>query len=162
MAEVKELQKLYDKHNQRYPPTPPLVPELQETLFAMLKSHGMPSLRSPPNIRTPFPIFIVIDALDEIPDGASRQRVLVFLQNLAGLGQDFVHILVTGRPEFDIVLDLRQPIRWQQVVLDKQSVNADSRTFVRNEIERTQTLQTLSAKLRGTIVERLCSKEDYM
>jgi hypothetical protein len=53
-----------------------------------------------------FPLYVVVDALDECPDTSglqsSREKVLALIQELVGLNPPNLRLCITSRPEVDI------------------------------------------------------------
>ena len=74
--------------------------------------------------RSPIPIYLIIDALDECPDTSGmpspREQVLDLLKGLVELSLPNLHICVTSRPEVDIRTAL-EPLTSFQVSLHNQS-----------------------------------------
>ncbi|KAH8826186.1 hypothetical protein DL96DRAFT_1816591 [Flagelloscypha sp. PMI_526] len=50
---------------------------------------------------TPLPVYIIVDALDEVPN-PGRRYILQSLHELASLASDGVHVMVTSRDDVDI------------------------------------------------------------
>jgi hypothetical protein len=74
------LQSLFDRHNSRFPPGIPSDDELKETFLAMvheLRTFNRAFTTSDRNV------FILIDALDELPLVTSRDEIIGFLDDLA-------------------------------------------------------------------------------
>ena len=75
-------------------------------------------------VRDRYPIYLIMDALDECPDSSEvpspGNRILQLLEELAGLQILNLRICVTRRPEFDI-RDFLEPLTSPQVTLHDQS-----------------------------------------
>ena len=71
-----------------------------------------------------YPIFLIMDALDECPDTSEvpspRNRILQLLEELAELQIPNLRICVSSRPEFDI-RDFLEPLTSRRVSLHDQS-----------------------------------------
>ena len=70
------------------------------------------------------PVYIIIDALDECPNAfgmpTPREKVLKFVEELAGLHLTSLHICITSRPEADITYSL-DPLPFKQISLHTES-----------------------------------------
>ena len=75
-------------------------------------------------IQDRYPVYLVMDALDECPDTSEvpspRSRILQLLEELVDLRISSLRICVTSRPEFDI-RDFLEPLTSRQVSLHDQS-----------------------------------------
>ena len=71
-----------------------------------------------------YPIYLIMDALDESPDTSgipsAREMVLQLLKDLVDLSLPNLHICVTSRPEFDI-RNVLEPLTSRRVSLHDQS-----------------------------------------
>ena len=71
-----------------------------------------------------YPIYLIMDALDESPDTSGipspREMVLQLLKDLVDLSLPNLHICVTSRPEFDI-RNVLEPLTSRRVSLHDQS-----------------------------------------
>jgi hypothetical protein len=74
------IQTLYERHNSKFPPGIPSDVELKETLLATIQELRTSNPVSTKHDRN---IFILIDALDELPLGTSRDQIIRFLDELA-------------------------------------------------------------------------------
>ncbi|KAK6421215.1 hypothetical protein LTR81_005891 [Elasticomyces elasticus] len=117
-------------------------------------------------------LLIVIDALDEVPEGNSgRQDVLDGLQMLSTRCPN-VHFLVTSRPDADITDFMGE---WQIVALpiDEKAVNADIELHVKARLSedrrfrgkewvkmRQEILDTFQQKAQGMFRWATCQLED--
>lgn len=66
-----ELRSLYDKNNKTWPPRSPSISALQEALTTGLRNRCS-------DVATPRNIFLIIDALDEIPKAAVGTWLSIF------------------------------------------------------------------------------------
>jgi hypothetical protein len=90
------------------------------------------------------PILIVIDGLDESGNDSSRKPILdVLATDFAKLPPNF-RILVTSRPEPDIVqsLDIKEHVRWERMDnIDKASTDADISLFIQTQLSGIRDLE---------------------
>jgi hypothetical protein len=89
-------------------------------------------------VRDDYPIYLIMDALDECPDTSEvpspRSRILQLLEELAGLQIPNLRICVTSRPEFDIQ-DFLEPLTSHRISLHDQSgQKQDIADFVRSVV----------------------------
>jgi len=105
-------------------------------------------------------MFILIDALDELPLGTSRNQIIAFLDELASRHISHLHILATGRPESDISLGLKS---WDPpLLIDKSKVIEDMRLFVTSEMENDVELASKPVSTKEKIIHRLVDEGDGM
>jgi hypothetical protein len=152
-----KLQSLYERNNSKYPPGIPSDDELKETFLAMIHELGAITEATTTGNRD---IFILIDALDELPLGTSRDEIIQFLDKLASCRIPHLHVLATSRDESDIRLGLKSwniPLR-----IDKSKVIEDMRLFVTREMEKDLDLASKSASTKGEIVRRLVDEGNGM
>ena len=87
-----------------------------------------------------YPIYLIMDALDECPDTSEvpspRNRILQLLEELAGLHLPNLRICVTSRPEFDIRVFLESLTSCQLEVSlhDQSGQKQDIADYVRSVV----------------------------
>ena len=73
---------------------------------------------------TGYPVFLIVDAVDECPDNygipSSREQVLDLIKDLVDTSLPNLHLCVTSRPESDIKAML-EPLSFRRVSLHDQS-----------------------------------------
>lgn len=106
------------------------------------------------------PVYIVIDALDECPQGRDRDLLLQTLGTITGWQLPELHILVTSRDENDIRSSLL-PIATSMVTFTRGQTDADVAVFLDNELEKTR-WSKWPAEVRQEIRESLLKKADGM
>jgi hypothetical protein len=155
------LQKLYDRHCNKFPPGIATDEELKRTLVAVLQElrPGSPPTGSSDEVQER-KSFILIDALDELPLGTSRHEIIQFLDELARLHLPHLHILATSRDESDIRIGLSS---WNYPHwIDKGRVLDDIRIFVSNEISKDPRLSIQPCKTKDQIKTRLVEEGNGM
>ena len=111
------------------------------------------------------PVYLILDALDECPNAfdtpTSREKVLMFVQDLVGLRLPNLRICLTSRPEVDIkaVLDplkfcpisLHDQVGQQQDILNciRTIVHSDRQTRRWRTADRELVIDVLSQKANG-------------
>jgi hypothetical protein len=151
------LQSLFDRHNSKFPPGIPSDNELKETFLAMVRELRTFNREFTTSDRN---IFILIDALDELPLGTSRDEIIGFLDDLASYRIPHLHILATGRDESDISLGLKS---WDPpLLIDKSKVIEDVRLFVTREMENNLQLCSKPTATKAEIVRRLVDEGNGM
>ncbi len=119
-----------------------------------LRTLGQSSTTSDRNI------FILMDALDELPLGKSRDEIIGFLDELASYRISHLHILATGRDESDIRLGLKS---WDRpLLIDKRKVAEDMRLYVNMEIKTDLGLFGKPVATKDEIVRRLVDEGNGM
>jgi hypothetical protein len=100
----------------------------------------------------PHPLVIIIDALDELDAGASRSQFLNLVgRNLPSL-PDCVRLIVTSRPEEDIVqsLDRLEPL---ELANSDQRQQDDLRVFINSQIIAQTSLAQWSANDKAAVAD---------
>lgn len=159
-----QLLALYDLHNQALPPTGPSVAELNETLYAIIATRiAHPNNDSSSKLsQVSRQIYILVDALDEIPYGHRRDEVVQMLDTLACRRLECLHVLIISRPETDISLAIKAESRWTTAPFPKVSVQRDIALYVEKEVLRHRGLARLPQKARQMIIERLSGQGNGM
>lgn len=151
------LQSLYERLNNKFPPGIPSDAKLKETLLAIIHEHGANTGARTTGSRD---VFILIDALDELPLGTSRDAIIQFLDELASYRMPHLHLLATSRDDSDIRLGLSS---WDfRLCIDKSKVIKDMRLFVIREMEKDMGLASKSAVVKDEIVRRLVDEGNGM
>jgi len=105
-------------------------------------------------------IFLLIDALDELPLGTSRDQIIEFLDEVASQRIPHLHILATSRDESDITLGLNS---WDPPLkIDKNKVIEDMRLFVTNQVGKDSKLCGLPTATKEGIIRRLVDEGNGM
>jgi hypothetical protein len=149
------LRDLYEENTKTWPPNSPSTSSLQELLISGLKSRCS-------NEKTTRNVFLIIDALDEIPKGSRRNEVIKFLKDLAASSIPFLHVLVTSRPKSDITSRLSgTKASWIVLNVDKAAIRADIGIYVNNILE-IDFEPPLPDDTKEKIRERLTKDQDGM
>lgn len=152
------LQTLYEQHSSKFPPGIPSDDELKMTLLAMVKDSTMQKGANPFGSRKDY--YLLIDALDELPLGSSRDQILDFLNDVASMHIPGLHILATSRDENDISFGLRS---WDPpLVIDKKKVAEDIRMYVSNEIQKDYAMSKQKDEIKTLIMHRLVEEGNAM
>lgn len=169
-----QLQALYRDCRREYPPRSPHNEELIRCISSILQENTNSSERLSSNQNLDGSLrdnqettseaasadtYLVVDALDEIPS-IEREEILKFLQTLANLKLQQLHILVTSRTEPLIAEELAPP--WLPVVMDAATVNKDIRLYVSRAIEKHKKLRRQSLPTKELIRQRLVERGNGM
>jgi ankyrin repeat domain-containing protein 50 len=150
-----ELRNVYEEHNKIYPPSSPSTSELQKILVSGLSARCS-------NADTPRHVFLVIDALDEVPKGSRREEVIDFLKELAACKIPFLHVLVTCRPDTDITTRISGSHNlWTRLNVDKEAIRLDIGKYVNKVLEQ-QDFAELPDDTKEKIRDRLTKDQDGM
>jgi hypothetical protein len=169
------LQTLYLECQKAYPAKIPTNNQLSVTLIDILQ--GLTSLDSSSlnsnwkassflSTTNPIPreakgVFLLIDALDEIPEH-QREDVFDFLNNLAAKRLPQVRILLTSRDEPSIRENLTDPIQWPSTPIDTIAVETDIDRYVRRILSSHHSLRRQSADSKEAIISRLVKDSNGM
>jgi hypothetical protein len=105
-------------------------------------------------------VIIVLDALDELPDGDDRSLVLAKLESLSSCGTN-AKALITSRSSADIE-GIMSGIKAIVLPLSAQEINADIGLYIVKEIHQTPSLLRWSPKMQNRARETLEQKADGM
>jgi len=112
------------------------------------------------------PVYIIIDALDECPDGlgrpSPREKVLKFVEELVKLHLPNLRICATSRPEADIrrVLD---PFPFHRISLhDERGQMQDIDDYIRSVVKTDSKMENWRAEDKELAIEVLTKKADGM
>lgn len=124
---------LYTECHQQFPARQPDDDALQETFLGLLSGEDAEkdNLSGSGDER----LFIVIDAIDEIPF-EQRSEVLEFLNGLTTHSPDKLHVLVTSRnePDIDAVLHSADS-RWRSFAIPTEAVDKDIELFITRRLK---------------------------
>ena len=115
-----------------------------------------------------YPIFIVLDALDECPVSSGlpppRSEVLQFVKELVNLRLPRLHICATSRPEVDIRVVL-EPLTFRSVSLhDEGGQKADIADYVRSVVNSSPSMamRRWRSDDKNLVIETLTERADGM
>jgi hypothetical protein len=127
---------------------------LTDCLKNMLKVEGVPT------------IYIIIDALDECPNGSGvvspRERVLELVKKLVDLHLPNVRICATSRPEADIRAVLISLASHTVSLHDEDGQRKDIADYVRSVVYSNWHMQRWREKDKENVVSTLSQKADGM
>ncbi|KAK4549934.1 hypothetical protein LTR36_005235 [Oleoguttula mirabilis] len=138
-----------------------LIPSLLRTF----ESGGQPSSTTLEDILVALAkdkerTILILDALDEAPDGRERQEVMDGIRKLSNQTNN-LSILMTSRPEHDIQ-DFVRGWPTEEVAVNEAGVNADIKPWVEKELERLPRLRKLTDAMKAEIVNAFSQKADGM
>ena len=119
------------------------------------------------NVVAQHPVYIIVDALDECPEGVSenptpRERVLSLVEDLADMQLPSLHVCVTSRPEADIT-DVLEPLACFTVSLhDESGQQKDICDYVRKKVYYDGKMRKWRDGEKKLVVEELTNKADGM
>ena len=127
-----------------------------------------------------FPLYIIVDALDECPDTSglqsSREKLLALIQELVGLSLPNLRFCITSRPEVDI-RDVLEPLTTtssrvslhdedgqKDDIVDyiKFIVYSDKKIMRWREDDKEMVVETLSNRAHGMYEKPLRSKHIFL
>jgi hypothetical protein len=163
-----QVQKLYKECQKSYPVEVPSTELLKQTCLAILEdSIGDATTLLPRDKNGTIgkkEIYLVIDALDEVPPQYSED-VLAFLQELARASSRRLHLLVTSRYDSRIETILGDPSFWKIIPIIKEAVNEDIERYVSKFVHddtRLSKLYSESSTVRELMQEKLVEKGNGM
>jgi hypothetical protein len=122
------LCEMYRISTKTFPPEPPNDNEELIEVLSKILAGSSPSGANPAS-----QTYILLDGLDEIATISECQKVTNFLNTLAALGLQTLHILVTSR-SLELV-NPWQPV-WEQHAIPAQEVAWDIERYVRRTVSR--------------------------
>ena len=115
-----------------------------------------------------FPLFVVIDALDECPGTSglksSRENVLELIQELVGLNLPNLRLCITSRPEVDIrnVLEPLTKITSRVSLHDEDGQKKDITDYIRFTVYSDKKTMRWREEVKELVVESLSSRAHGM
>ncbi|KAK5678018.1 hypothetical protein LTR17_027678 [Elasticomyces elasticus] len=105
-------------------------------------------------------VTLMLDALDECPEGEVRESVLEHLEQLSAEYTN-IKFLATSR-EVVTIHDLMKELAAEAVILSSRLVDGDIRRYVSNELARDRRLKKLDASTKLLITIELSQRSDGM
>jgi hypothetical protein len=115
-----------------------------------------------------FPIFLVVDALDECPSTSGtpspREELLDFLDDLVGSSHANLFICVTSRPEQDIqtVLNPLTPTSRQVSLHNEGGQRDDIKSYVQSFVHKDRTMRKWREEDRNLVITTLIERAGGM
>jgi hypothetical protein len=119
-------------------------------------------------LSTKFPLYIVIDALDECPDTSglqsSREKVLTLIEELIGLNLPNLRLYITSRPEVDIrnVLEPLTTTSSRVSLHDQDGQKKDIADYIRFVVYSDKKIMRWEEKDKELVVKTLSDREGGM
>lgn len=108
-------------------------------------------------------VYFVFDALDEVPRGVQRDKLLEFVSQLPNFGTDQLKVLVTSRNENDIQDALGGSDKgWMNLPIAPEDVNQDIERYVNKGIKKHRSLKRQSDSTKALIREKLIESANGM
>jgi hypothetical protein len=146
------LQKMYKRCQNTYPQDEPSVANLRETLGDMIMELNTRDTAASDS----WHVYLVIDALDEVPRGAHRDTFLDLLTHVASLQFTRLHMLVTARDDDGHIQGRLDT--WKPVLMDNAKISMDIEKLVTSTVSKKGSeLQDLSPSTHEAIKNRLAS-----
>ena len=127
---------------------------LMDCLEKMLKVKGQPA------------IFIIIDAIDECPNGTGvvppRERVLALVEILVNSNIPNVRICVTSRPEADIQAVLASLASHSVSLHDEAGQNKDIAEYIRSVVYSDRNMRRWRVEDKEMVIDVLSRKSEGM
>jgi hypothetical protein len=134
------LHRTYQRHK---PPAKPLLKCLQTLVTDMPFLH----------------VYVVVDAIDEIPDTAGREQACNLLKELSQNTKE--HVFMASRREYDITKCTSKCISVMDISIQNVEVDHDIQLYVKEQLNEDKKLKKWSA-LHSEIKEVLGKKADGM
>jgi hypothetical protein len=127
---------------------------LMDCLEKMLTVEGQPA------------IYIIIDAIDECPNGTGvvppRERVLELVERLINSDLPGVHICVTSRPEADIQASLASLASHSVSLHDEAGQNLDIANYIRSIVYSDRNMRRWRVEDKEMVINVLSRKVEGM
>jgi hypothetical protein len=115
-----------------------------------------------------FPLYVVVDALDECPDTSglqsSREKVFALIEELVGLSLPNLRLCITSRPEVDIrnVLEPLTTISSRVSLHDEEGQKEDIVDYIRFVVYSDKKIMRWREQDQELVVETLSSRANGM
>lgn len=110
----------------------------------------------------PADVYLVIDAIDEVPFGPDRSEILEAIQDIASLKVGILRLLLISRPESDIRACLQRTGSWRSKEMPQDAMNGDISNYIDKAIAGDPRLRTLPSDVKIMITDRLVGHESGM
>ncbi|CUS15232.1 unnamed protein product, partial [Tuber aestivum] len=105
--------------------------------------------------------FIILDALDEVPK-SERKDLLSWINQLpADHNAESLSMLVTSRPEADIVNSL-EPFTTFAISLQSKTIDPDIRAYIKNSLKAKDGFKKFTEEIKGEIQDTLVARSQGM
>jgi len=84
------------------------------------------------------------------------------MQRLTLQRLSYLHVLVTSRPEPDILRYLNESKGWISMAVPKGAIAEDIKRYVKTDIQRYPQLKALPDAIKDLIIEKLCGEDNCM
>jgi hypothetical protein len=112
------------------------------------------------------PVYLVLDALDECPNGSgfpsSREKVLELVKELVELPRANLRLCITSRPEFDIRVALESLATQQLSLHDESGQKRDIIDYVTSVVRSDKRMQRWRDDEKNMVIDKLTEKADGM
>jgi hypothetical protein len=113
-----------------------------------------------------FPIFLIVDALDECPNTSAlprpREEVLMFLEDLINSQFPNLHVCITSRPEADIRTVL-EPLTFRSISLhDESGQMEDIENYIKSVVNNSRTMRRWKPEHKQLVIDVLTNRADGM
>ena len=115
---------------------------------------------------TGYPVFLIVDALDECPDDSGipspREQVLDLVKDLVNMSLPNLHLFITSRPESDIK-SILEPLTPRRVSLHDQSGQKnDIIDYITSVVYSDRKMQRWREEDQGLVIDTLSARADGM
>ena len=143
---------LYMRCHQTFPPRSPTLIQLQEVMGQVLTE-----------VLESSPVYLVIDALDEVMWENSREELLTFVGQLPAQATAQLRILVSSRNETDIRDEFGQSDSvWKDLPVSPKDVDQDIERYINKGINKYPVLKRQNHATKALIREKLIEKANGM
>jgi len=113
-----------------------------------------------------FPMFLIVDALDECPNTPAlcspREEVLILLKDLIDSKLPNLRLCITSRPEVDIKAIL-EPLTFRSISLhDEHGHEGDIRNYIELIVNENTKMQQWCSEHKQLVIERLTERANGM
>jgi hypothetical protein len=140
-----EVIKLYERHNCGQQTA--AISDLKTALDVLMKTFE--------------DVFIIIDALDECPKNGERVEILPLIPDI-GTRSPNLHLLVTSRPEPDIVDFLTPLLTSPGIPIWGGQVDSDIKLYIANQLTTNPRLKKWPEIIKADIEASLCTGANGM
>jgi len=115
---------------------------------------------------TGYPVFLIVDALDECPDDSGipspREQVLDLVKDLVNMSLPNLHLCTTSRPESDIKAILEPLMPYRVSLHDQSGQKKDIIDYITSVVSSDRKMQRWREEDKGLVIETLSARADGM
>ncbi|CUS15247.1 unnamed protein product, partial [Tuber aestivum] len=105
--------------------------------------------------------FIILDALDEVPKSERKDLLSWLTELVAGGDPGSLSILITSRPEADIVRSV-EPLSTFTIPLQSKTIDPDIQFYIRNSLDSKDEFREFTEEIKSEVEKTLVTGSQGM